>query len=110
MKRKQYSIPRDTVFESFVADLRRRLERRLKRIILFGSRARGDARADSDYDCLVIVDSPDSSVESAIDHAAGEALYANNAVCSAFAVSEEEYAGNSYNPLYLNVRKEGVPV
>jgi predicted nucleotidyltransferase len=26
------------------------------RVVLFGSRARGDARADSDYDLLVIVD------------------------------------------------------
>ncbi|MBM4395122.1 MAG: nucleotidyltransferase domain-containing protein [Deltaproteobacteria bacterium] len=28
------------------------------RIVLFGSRARGDARADSDYDFLVVADLP----------------------------------------------------
>ena len=29
-----------------------------RRIVLFGSRARGDARADSDYDLLVVEDRP----------------------------------------------------
>jgi predicted nucleotidyltransferase len=29
---------------------------RVRKIILFGSRARGDARADSDYDLLVVLD------------------------------------------------------
>ena len=30
--------------------------REVRRILLFGSRARGDARADSDYDLCIIVD------------------------------------------------------
>lgn len=35
-----------------------------RRIILFGSRARGDARADSDYDLVVVVDddTPDETL------------------------------------------------
>ena len=33
---------------------------RLERVVLFGSRARGDARPDSDYDVAVFLNEPDS--------------------------------------------------
>ncbi len=38
------------------ADLQRLFRGRLDQVILFGSRARGDARADSDYDLAVVLD------------------------------------------------------
>lgn len=38
--------------------LRRELGPRLQRIVLFGSRARGDARDDSDYDLLLLMSEP----------------------------------------------------
>ena len=43
--------------------LKRRLQQRVKlhQVILFGSRARGDAEPDSDMDVLVILDEPVSS-------------------------------------------------
>ncbi len=33
---------------------------KLERVVLYGSRARGDARADSDYDIAVFIHEPDS--------------------------------------------------
>ena len=42
--------------EAFAAALSRRLGPQMKELWLFGSRARGDAREDSDYDFLVVVD------------------------------------------------------
>jgi predicted nucleotidyltransferase len=33
---------------------------KLERVVLFGSRARGDARPDSDYDIAVLIHEPDS--------------------------------------------------
>ena len=33
---------------------------RIERVVLFGSRARGDARPDSDYDIAVFLKEPDS--------------------------------------------------
>ena len=41
-------------FRRFLARLRRELDPEV--VILFGSRARGDHRADSDYDLLVVSD------------------------------------------------------
>ena len=45
-----------------LATLRRRLEAmygdRLTRVVLFGSRARGDQHAESDYDVAVFLDTP----------------------------------------------------
>ena len=37
-----------------------------RRVILFGSRARGDERPDSDYDLMIVEDEPGADVEPAI--------------------------------------------
>ena len=42
---------------SFVEELRAAYGSRLQQVILYGSRARGDADADADIDTLVILDS-----------------------------------------------------
>jgi uncharacterized protein len=46
----------DKILNEFVAEVHQRFGDRLKNIILFGSRARGDYSMDSDYDCLLIFD------------------------------------------------------
>src|SRR5574337_2040439 len=46
----------DPVVQAFASELRTRLRHRIRRIVLCGSRARGQARDDSDYDILVVVD------------------------------------------------------
>ncbi len=47
--------------DDFVRDIIRRIVQtaRPEKVILFGSRARGDARPDSDFDILVIQQSPE---------------------------------------------------
>ena len=45
----------DPVAKEFARRLREKLGERVEEIILFGSRGRGEAREDSDYDVLVVV-------------------------------------------------------
>lgn len=44
----------DKRIELFARSIKERLGARLIRVVLFGSRARGDAQEDSDYDCLIV--------------------------------------------------------
>ena len=82
----------------------------LREVLLFGSRARGDATAESDYDLLVVVDHVDRDVTRGIDEIAGRALLDHGAVISAFPIAEEDRARRRYSPLLINVAREGVAV
>ena len=44
------------LLDAYASDLRSRFGERLRQVVLFGSRARGTGRADSDLDVLVLVD------------------------------------------------------
>lgn len=45
----------DTVLSRFRAELAKLYGERIERVVLYGSRARGDARPDSDYDVAVFL-------------------------------------------------------
>ncbi|MCD6325964.1 nucleotidyltransferase domain-containing protein [bacterium] len=52
----QITLQKDAGLADFQAAIRVRLGNRLKKMILFGSRARGDNDPDSDYDIPVVLD------------------------------------------------------
>jgi predicted nucleotidyltransferase len=58
-----------TVTDELIADITRRIVERFhpRRIVLFGSRARGDARPDSDIDLFIEMDSAKRPSDRAID-------------------------------------------
>ena len=98
-----------------LVELRRRLKelygKRLVRLVLFGSQARGTACWDSDIDVLVVLRGP---VEPSMEiHRASPVTAAvsleHDVVISCVYVSEERYRVDN-GPLLLNVRVEGVPV
>lgn len=103
-------LQRDPVLRFFATAVRRAVGSRLKEMILFGSRARGDAIAESDYDLLVIMDRVDPDIVNGIDRISGEALLKYSAVISAFPISEEDRAKRKYSPLLINAAREGVAV
>lgn len=81
------------------------------KVILYGSRARGDAKPESDYDLLVLTKEP---VNWHIEDAIREKLYTleleTGAVFSIAAFSEEEWNSPLYQamPFSQNVRREGI--
>ncbi|MGB9887872.1 MAG: nucleotidyltransferase domain-containing protein [Moorellales bacterium] len=81
------------------------------RVILYGSRARGDAGVESDYDLLILAKGP---VNWRVEDAIREKLYPleleTGAVFSIAAFSEEEWNSPLYQamPFSQNVRREGI--
>ena len=98
-----------------LADLRARLQvlygRRLDRLILFGSRARGDAQQDSDIDVMVLVEDMETILahrDEASRIAAALSLQYDAVVSCAYSTPALHRAGGS--PLHRAVQTEGVTV
>jgi predicted nucleotidyltransferase len=105
----------DDVCRTVTRELRERLadlyEDRLVRLVLFGSRARGDEVSGSDIDVLVVLRGPVSpceEIERTIDITAGISLEYDVVVACVF-VSEDRFT-QEQSPLMLNVRREGVAI
>ena len=98
----------DRLLEYFLDEIREQLGEHLKQIILFGSRARGDYVADSDYDFLAVVDKVSPEIKEIVDKVAGEFLFQYDTVFSIFPISEEKYRKKTYEPFLRNIRREGI--
>lgn len=92
----------------FSNGVRARLGRRFRRMVLFGSQARGDAHPQSDYDCLIVVDRMSGQINDHVDEMAGKTLVRYGVAVSAFPVSEATIKRRRYSPLLINVAKEGI--
>lgn len=82
---------------------------RLRRLILFGSQARGEAGPNSDVDVLVVLDGPIRFYEEAkrTSRIATQAAAYRGAVFSFVHMSEEEFTDDR-RPLVRSVKEEGV--
>ncbi len=84
---------------------------RIDRILLYGSRARGDNRPDSDIDILIVLKDDFNYSEMlrlSSDLAASLSLE-NDVVISRVFVSNEQFEHRQI-PFLMNVRREAVPV
>lgn len=83
----------------------------IDRIMLYGSRARGDERPDSDIDILIVLKEDFNYSEMlrlSSDLAAALSLE-NDVVISRAFVSKEQFE-HRQTPFLMNVRREAVPV
>jgi len=98
--------------DPILAEIKQRLNETLgdnvERIILFGSRARGDAHKDSDYDVLLLVKKYTKELEDQIDDIAYEMLDHYGKLVNIFDSELAVYEKSKIDPLFLNIRREGV--
>jgi predicted nucleotidyltransferase len=104
-----------TDIKEILGQLRLTLEKlygdRLKRLILYGSWARGEATEDSDIDGLVVLKGPvkpGREIDRMLDLIV-EMDWKYDILLSIHPVSEEDYQTRQ-SPLLINVRREGIEI
>jgi predicted nucleotidyltransferase len=98
----------DPAVAAFVREVRARLGGRVRQLRLFGSRARGDARHDSDYDMLVVVDRRTPELRAAIVDIEVGILDRYDALFASVVRDEDEWKQRRGSPLARNIAREGV--
>lgn len=100
------------LINQYVSDIRDIYGEHIKRIILYGSYARGDFHKDSDIDIMVLVDLPDTQIEFYSDALSelGFEYNVNHDIWFMPLVKNEQHFGQwcTVYPFYSNVVKEGV--
>jgi len=99
----------DSIIEEFKRRLSELYGDRLKRVVLYGSWARGEANDDSDIDIAVVLEgkvSPCREIDRMIDIITDLNLE-HGVLLSVYPVSEEDYL-SANRPLLMNVRREGI--
>jgi uncharacterized protein len=86
----------------------------VRKIILFGSRARDDAAADSDLDLIALVDEKTPALENALDEVAYGVMWDHdfNPMISLKVFSEAIFrrAAEKGFSFYRNVEREGIEI
>ena len=96
--------------EEFARRVRSRLGEACREIILFGSRARGTARPESDYDVMIIVDRASDVLHRMVQDTAFETALELDCVFSPVVFDSQMYEQDRYEPLFVNVRREGIAI
>lgn len=96
----------------YVDRIRNRFTDRVRAVILFGSKARGDADAESDIDLLVLVDAENSQFRSELWRIASDVSLDYNVVLSPRIFGEARWAETRRIrlPLYRAIVADGVPL
>jgi len=81
-------------------------------IILYGSRARGDARPDSDWDILILVNTEvDYKREQVFRHSLYDVELELEEALSTFVYNKQDWKSRHWmTPLYKNIAKEGISI
>ncbi len=102
------SQPDRVILDRFRRALGEAYGSKLERVVLYGSRARGDARPDSDYDIAVFIHEPEGFWQEAQRLAGIETdlLDDTGAVINTMPFSAGEY--NDRSGLMMELRRDGI--
>jgi predicted nucleotidyltransferase len=102
----------DEALAVFAARARARFGARLRELSLFGSRARGEAREDSDADVLVVVDQLSGAEARELGHLAGDILTEFGLLVSPLALSTEQMQTLRARERLIaaDIARDGVPL
>ena len=93
--------------DAFIKALHREYPDRIRDVILFGSKARGDSRPDSDIDILVLVDNDDWHFSHAISRIAARISLDYDVLLGPRVIRQARWRRSF---LYLTVSSEGIPL
>lgn len=101
-----------TAASKLASRVRARFGDRVTALKLFGSRARGEAREDSDIDVLVVVAGLTSAEAREIAFMCGDVLTEDGVVVSAFALSQARFQElvDRQRRIALEIARDGVPL
>ena len=101
----------DPVLQEFLEKITP-LRKHITRVIVFGSRARGDHRTDSDYDLLIVVPRKDDQLLDGLYDSVMDVLLAHGRLISLkiFPEAEFERLTRLQTPFMQRVKAEGVPL
>ncbi|GEM_PF-199355 len=98
------------ILKEFKTEIKELYGKRLKKVILYGSWARGEATEDSDIDVLIVLEGkvlPGREIDRMIDIITKINLK-YGVLISVYPVSEKDFH-EVRSPLLMNIRKEGIP-
>ena len=102
----------DNVLEIFIKELSKLLGKRIKKIILYGSYARGDFDKNSDIDLMILTDLNDEELKKyriKVREIACDIEYDNDVIISPLLRNINKYNERiDIVPFYMNINKEGV--
>jgi len=104
------SLAEEQALLEFVQLLKEQLNGRIRSVLFFGSRARGEGFPDSDLDVLVVVDSDDWRVHKQIRYLAADIClkYSLNLSPRVWSASYRREVEELQTLLYQNIRRDGI--
>jgi len=96
--------------DNFVGKITKLFGDGIVKVILYGSKARGNARFDSDIDLLVILKQDDYRMRKAILQSAAKTSLDFDILLSIMAMSEVRWQEHQGLSIYTNIQKEGIPI
>ncbi len=106
------TLAEQTWLDDYRQALSKQFPELVEEMVVFGSKARGEAGPESDLDVLVIVREGDRGLKRAIRHLAHELAAVSDAVPSIMVYTREEWIRRERNasPFYQAVTRDGVRV